>query len=263
MSDQDDGPGADKKLPEGLQYLSKVWEPVWFLRIACVLLFADIALANLTGGGLLRWEFDLPALMNHAGYLAASLLIFCLIMSLGLPCLALCIQWMLTWLPISLSKPSLTTDEARSLGLVTLTELRDHAYAEQNQFVLNIVKLYEARFKAELAGDRELASLLFGFTALALADLCWDVGGTAKTLLATIWPSGQLGMAIFAGSLLVIGILLRECWFPPSRNWVRFPLLARALADKEAARRREVYGETDVPAYRRQLSTQFRDRSNS
>lgn len=172
MSNQNDNPGSDKNLPEGLQYLSKVWEPVWFLRIACVLLFADIALANLTGGGLLRWKFDLPALMNYAGYLAASLLIFCLIMSLGLPCLALCIQWALTWLPVSISKPGLTTDEARSIGLVTLTELRDHAYAEQSQFVLGIVKSHEARFKAELASDRELASLLFGFTGLALVDLC-------------------------------------------------------------------------------------------
>lgn len=86
--------------------------------------------------------------------------------------------------------------------------------------------------------------------------------GTAKTLLATIWPPGQLGMVIFSVSVLIIGTLLRECWFPSSRMWVRFPSLAKTLADKETERRRQVYGDVDVPAYRRHLSTQFRDRSN-
>lgn len=63
-------------------------------------------------------------------------------MSLGLPCLAMLVQLLsLMWpprIPWPLSEPSMTTEEARQKGLVTIRELRDHAHEEESQFLLDI-----------------------------------------------------------------------------------------------------------------------------
>jgi hypothetical protein len=239
LSYPSDGQKSHKSLPVGLQYLSKVWEPTWFLRIACALFFADIALAHFTGNGLLGRKFELTDLSNHAGDLAASLLGFCLLMSLGLPCFALCIRGLLLllshWIPTFEGKQRLTDKMARSRGFVTFSELRDHAYDQQSQFVLDVAKAREERVQAELASDSELAALLFEFTVIALTDMIYGVYGHTKTMLGAIWPLGQSGVVTLLILLMVVGIFLKEIWFPSDspNKWVRFPPLAKAISDEE------------------------------
>lgn len=62
--------------------------------------------------------------------------------------------------------------------------------------------------------DQELAGLLFGFTALAMADLCYYASGYSQMIMGKVWSCGQWGIALLTVSLLTILMTLKACWFP-------------------------------------------------
>jgi hypothetical protein len=259
LTEHADESKPEKSLPEGLLYISKAWDPLWFLRVASVLLFADISLAQATGSSLLGWKsISLQALLNELGDLAMATMAFGLIMSLGLPFLSLLIQRLLLVLPswaLEVDRePSTTIQSARHSGKVTVNELRDYAHARESQFILNIVETHERRLQRDCENDRELAGLLFGFAALAIADLNWPVSHT-QTIVGSVWSWGMWGVPFLLIWLLGTGSILKACWFPPSRhNWIHFQPLAGELESQERAAAK-ARGDEPTPAYLRRSST--------
>jgi hypothetical protein len=252
LSDQAEESKSNKGLPDVLAYLSKVWELKWFLRIACVALCADTVLTYFSDAGLLGWKFDLADVTNHAGYVIAALLGICLVMSLALPFLAACVQAALVLSGLASRYIGILDEAARERGFVTLRKLRDHAYATESQFLLNIAKSREQHCQTEVASEKELAALLFGFAVLASVDVVMGLGGHARTLGATIWLSGTWGQVVLGISLLGTCAMLKECWFSTDNaEWVRFPPLAKALLEKEAKEKARTYGVPGAPAFRR------------
>ena len=166
--------------PDILGYLARAWDALWALRLASVVLFADVWLVWRTGQGMIGWR--VPALdtwLQVAGEIVAAGLAFCLLMSLLVPS-ATFVLGKLT-IAFGASEPGLAPDTHN--GYVSAEELRDYAHRTSDTMALQIVDAHVAHAKTQKQHAEQLAQLILGLIALGVADLLFGLHNDMRSLI--------------------------------------------------------------------------------
>lgn len=156
----------------GLSTLERAWEMQWALRLACGVLFLDIALLLRTQQGLMVWSAHSEGLMHDLAFLAVALAAFALLMSLILPLLGAVVRW-LGWELIALLPSrwfSHTEHRGRPLGYVAEHDLLELALRENNDFLLSWYRHHVSRREESEAFLHTLGNLVFGCLVLAIVN---------------------------------------------------------------------------------------------
>jgi hypothetical protein len=224
-------------VPAALSYLGKAWEAVWTLRVACFVLFTDIALAIHGDGGLLEWPTGGDKILDHLGLLAVTLAAFGILVSLVVPILASITRSVMYTVAYGIHWPSWLhrrQDDERQFGCVRPRELRDIALKEQNPFLLSLYdnqELRECKYQEEL---RQLGLLVFSLLLLAAADGALLMRGITHSLVATILALSAPNAWVPCVGVTIVSVwVLTWCWFPPmTGRWIYYPPLYRVIVDR-------------------------------
>ena len=223
--------------PVSIGLIEKAWEWKWAVRLAYLVLFLDIALLLRKLPGVLEMSISLERVWANFGYLLTAACSFGLIVSFGIPALAIALREILSLIgsaiPYSLFDIRAERYE-RPDGCVSLHQLHKHALRQNSEFLM---KLYEKR-SAEIEEAREqreqIGMLFFGMTLLCILD--WSLGTNDSTgSLVQVFlahTNDNVGIA----AVLAVLALLRWAWFPAWKiNWAYYPPLHDELVAKERA----------------------------
>ncbi|MFG0410036.1 hypothetical protein [Pseudomonas sp. FYR_11] len=220
-----------------LSWLERAWEVQWALRLACGVLFLDLAQLLWTGQGLMAWSKHSDGLLQDLAFLAVTLAGFALVMSLVLPMLGAIVRW-IGWEVITLLPSvqfSAEEHRGRPLGYVAERDLLELALRENNSFLLDWYHRHVTRRQEQDAFMQTLGDLVFGCLVLAMLDGALPLIGTGDdSLIASAMAALQdhvapVVLAVLAGGLL----LLKRVWFPSyTTHWIYYPPLDLELREK-------------------------------
>jgi hypothetical protein len=219
----------DGNLPDALGYLAKAWDWTWALRIASLLLFADIVISHRTGRGLVQWQPESPVnWIGGIGPLAVILVAFALTMSFAIPLMAAIVR--ATVGEVSLQIPARffpSSHSKRPKGAVRRWELSDYAFEKDSQFLLDIVHDHDRQQLDRARNDQQTSSLVFGIVVLVGADIVFGgAGGLIRTIVALSEYVPYMFFFGFIGACMV----LKSCWFPRDPlGWIDYPPLYKLI----------------------------------
>lgn len=214
----------------GLSTLERAWEMQWALRLACGVLFVDIALLLWAKQGLMAWSAHSEGLMHDLAFLAVALATFALLMSLILPLLGAVVRW-LGWELIALLPSrwfSHTEHRGRPLGYVAEHDLLELALRENNDFLLSWYRHHVSRREESEAFLHTLGNLVFGCLVLAIVNgvlpLTTAVGDSLMASAMNALHDYALPIALVL--MVSSGALLKHAWFPAyALHWIYYPPL--------------------------------------
>ncbi|MGO1913939.1 MAG: hypothetical protein ACTIKU_06625 [Halomonas sp.] len=148
----------------GLGLLEQAWASQWALRLACAVLFLDMAMMLRVGRGLWQWSAGDMELLRDVGWLSLVVVAFSLSVAIVLPVvlfvlrpLAIYIWYGLVSLLPWLFRPDVRLYQ-RGIGYVPAQALRDAALREKDPFLF---RLYEEYEQTKEAGREFLGSFQY------------------------------------------------------------------------------------------------------
>lgn len=222
---------------EGLSLLERAWEVHWALRLACGVLFLDMALLLRTGNGLMTWSASREGILQDLAFLTIVLAAFALVMSLIVPWLSAIARWIGWEVIMGLPRFLRSSEEYphRPPGYVTACELLELALRENNSFLLDWYHRHVARRNEQDIAMQTLGDLVFGCWVLVSLDWALPLMVTGgDSLIGSVIGALQGHIALVAMAIVVGSfVLLKHAWFPAYRtHWIFYPPLELALREK-------------------------------
>ncbi|MCW5230968.1 hypothetical protein [Verminephrobacter eiseniae] len=226
----------------GLDILERAWNAQWALRLACVLLFFDMAMLLHVHRGVSQWPEVGPRLLGDIGWLAIVFVAFSVLAAVVAPAVFLVVRHFgaLAWYGLTrlLSGFLPPGQDARPdySTYVSVNEFRDLALEEKDEFLYRLYeddqrRKKEQRQALERLGDLMAAVLVAGFADWLLGS--WTLGGIGLVSAMESAFGDWMGR-VTAVVLLCVLPILKLAWFPSDeRNVIYYPPLARKLRDKE------------------------------
>jgi len=226
----------------GLDILERAWNAQWALRLACVLLFFDMAMLLHVQRGVWQWSEVGPRLLGDIGWLAVVFVAFSVLAAVVVPVFfiimrhlgAFALYLSARWLPDFLTA---TQDLKRDyFKHVRVEVFRDLALEEKDEFLYRLYeddqrRKREQRQSMERLGDLMAAVLVVGFADWLLGR--WTPGGIGLVGVIESALGSWMGLVTAMVVFCVLGIL-KLAWFPPyGPDLIYYPPLARRLRDKE------------------------------
>jgi hypothetical protein len=231
--------GSAAVIEKGLGVLERVWDAHWALRLACAILFLDMAMMLRVGRGLRQWTVEDKALLSDVGWVAPLIVAFSFTVAIVIPLVlivlrqvsALVLEWFLPFLT-----KSSELRYRRPLGYVPAGEFYNFALCGKDDFLFRMYEAHERKKKTEQqarerAGELTAATLLAVLTNWLLAQ--WTPGsigliGAIADALAD-WAS-----VVAVAALLYSGSVLKWAWFSDaSPNLIYYPSLDQSLRDRK------------------------------
>lgn len=244
MAKEDTEHSSDTAAVEkGLGVLDRAWDAHWALRLACLILFLDMAMMLRVGRGLCQWSAGDGSLLNDIGGIALTLVAFSTGVAIVIPVVvyalrdlftAIWMQWPV-WFAASDDRPY-----QRPLGYVPATAFHKLALRERDSFLLRIYEAHEhgksmARKLRVRSAELTAAALL---TALADWILARHVPGGVGLIGALVDALSSWSSIVVPGVVLCAGLILKWAWFsevPP--DLIYYPPLDDELRRKEREER--------------------------
>jgi hypothetical protein len=226
----------------GLSVLERAWDVQWALRLACVLLFFDMAMLLHVQRGLSQWSEVGPRLLEDIGWLAVVFVAFSVLAAIVVPVFLFTVRHLgalATYLferLLSGFLPSGPDAKPDYYAYVRVKDFRDLALEERDGFLYRLYEDDQRRKREQRQSLERLGDLMAAVLVAGFAD--WLLGASTPGGIGLVGAMesafGDWMGRVTAVVLLCVLPILKLAWFPSDeRNVIYYPPLARKLRDKE------------------------------
>lgn len=200
--------------PEALGYLSRAWDLMSALRLACAILFADMWLTRRTNSGLFALHVSsAEACLQTAGELLAAALVFAVMMSLAVP--AACRIFRRIAISLGVTESASPSPNYHN-GFVSEPELRKYAQQRGDSMALKIADAHLAEFKASQQHGERIAVLVVSLIATFVMDSPLGIPAEASSLISIAVSFAPWAPPIAMMAAIGAVTLLRHIWQSPA-----------------------------------------------
>jgi hypothetical protein len=209
-------------------FIEKAWELRWGIQLTYVVLFLDAALAFCAGKNLMSLSLSTDEMWKHAGIILVGVAAFCLTVSLFIPFSANFFRAIGVFVPWE-KLDSTDVSSNRPFGYVLMSELKEHAFKENDDFAWELYKSKCETVKKEDETKHELGVLIFGLGALFCFD-AW-VGSAQGVATLGVMFGEIVGYSGWVTAFISLIVVLRMTWWAPWKTrWVHYPPLYHQVA---------------------------------
>ncbi|MGC8385078.1 hypothetical protein ACP3P8_24195 [Pseudomonas aeruginosa] len=230
MTEKPDSKNPDAKPLLSTSIIEKAWEWRWGVKLAYAIIFLDIILLLNKKSGVLHFSLSMDEVWENFGLLPSAICAFCLTVSFIIPTLALTLRHIVLFIPFDFFS-SKNSSEQQPYGHVLISDLREHALRNNNDFLW---KLYEQRiadFEQAQEHREQFGGLIFGITILCLIDwwASYKFGADSLTSIILSYIGPQGGVI----TLMIAILFLQWAWFSEWKiRWIYYPPLYDAQFEK-------------------------------